>query len=155
MEDGAGDREALLHALAEATRLVGHSGNQPHALEHGLDAAGKRGGRDPVEGPVELQVVVDREALVEGRGFREDARSPADLLALRHRVQPQDPDLSGIRLNQPVQKSHGRGLSGPVRAQDTEDFADAYLERDAVDGDAVIEGPAESCGLDGELGRGR
>ena len=49
----------------------------------------------------------------------------------------------------PVQQAHRRGLSRPVRAQQSEDLARAHVEIEAVECDAAVEAPGEPTDRDG------
>src|SRR5262245_1336455 len=103
----------------------------------------------------EVEVLVDREAVVERRLLRHvpDPLPPA-LRAERSDL-AREPHLALARLHQPTQHLDGRRLSSPVGAEQAVDLAVAHLEVDALDCDELAERLAQSARADGDRAGGR
>ena len=65
------------------------------------------------------------------------------------------PDLAGIAAEQAEQHADGRGLAGPVGAEEAVHLSDLDLQVDAIEGTSGAEGLHEAPGLDGKRGHVR
>ena len=88
-----------------------------------------------VDAAVQLDVLGDRQVLVQGEPLAHVADVALDDLALGEDVAADDARLPAARRQQPGQHPDRRRLAGAVGAEESEDFAFAHVERDAIDGD--------------------
>jgi hypothetical protein len=102
---------------------------------------------------------VDHLATGEGRPERYVARHVRQPAVQRRDVPPgiaaEHPDRAAVRPQQAEQHPQGRGLSGPVRAQEAMHLAGAHLQIEAVEGPGAPEGLDQARAVDGQVGDGR
>ena len=125
----ARERSDLIRATIAKARLV------EHPLDRALDVVAF------LEPGEEAQVLLDREAPVEGRLLRD----PADLAGHAH--------AAGVRIADAGEDREQGRLAGPVRTDHGEELARSSRERDVVKGHTAAERMADALGF--EHGRGR
>ena len=134
-------------------RIVHHGMRQPHALlvalgqladrlVHDLvdaaqvaelaDARTLAGCRHPPDVRDELEVVVDEHIVIQGCGFRQVPQNFFDFQGLLVDGIVFHPDAARGRFQKARQHAQGGGFSGPVRAQQPQNFALADIEGDVV-----------------------
>jgi hypothetical protein len=108
----------------------------PH---HGVDPRAPLAGGDALDARDELEVLAHGHVRVERRGFRQVARAPLRLDRVRENVVAGDGCVALGRRHVAGQYPHGRGLAGPVRAEEPEDFSSFDAEAHIVHGgDAAV-----------------
>ena len=112
--------------------------------------------RELVQPPEHDQVLAPGQVLVDRGVLPGQADDRAKLLRLLDDVEARDRGVAGVRLQQRREDAHGRGLAGPVRAEQSQDRAFGDLEVHAVEcADLVLAGPIdldEAFGGDGVHG---
>jgi hypothetical protein len=156
LEQGTGDRQALLHAQRVAAEPVLAAVAEADLVQHH---------RDPLDGGADAlreqgQVLPARERGEEA-GLLHDGPDPADHPRERSRHDlVEQPHLAGVGPDQPEQHPDGGRLAGAVGSQEAVHAAAGHpqveLGHSHLPSPAGTVGLAESVGLDSELGgRGR
>jgi hypothetical protein len=124
VQEGAREREALLHAAREALHGALSPGLDLHLGEHGADT--RLGVADAVELRVESEILRGGQFAIE----KATVAQPADPAAERRRraLLPEDPQATRRRLQQRGEQLDERRFAGPVRPEDREAFAGTDLE---------------------------
>ncbi len=119
-EHGLGDGEALAHALGVGADRAGEGVAEARDLQGLLQVGVLR--RASGRLPVQLQVLAAGEVREEARALDERADPGEDGGARADRV-AEDPDLTGVRLDQAHQHAQGGRLARAVRTQEAEHLA--------------------------------
>jgi len=101
---------------------------------------------------IELEIVFRGEALVKAGVFEQRSGAGPDLAGVRSSVEAENLGAAGGRLEKAQQHPNGGGLTGPVRAKETEDGAGFHLERESIDGAHGREVARQGLGADGNVG---
>ena len=155
VEQGARDRELLLHALAERAGHLVPPIPQAEEPEIALDALGPDRGVQAVEPPEEIEVGDGRQLVVQARRLGQDADPRPDRIGLGADVEAIDRGRAFGRLDERREQPDGRRLARAVGAEQAEELASVDLEVDAADRPAVAESPPEVDGAQRDRARGR
>ena len=120
MDQGARQRELLFHASGEAVSDAGVEGRQPDQLEQ-LTAASPPF-RDAVHESEELDVLVDRQILVEGELLGHVADFLLDIFPFPVDIVPGHPDPTRGGIGKTAQNPDGGRFSGTIGTQETNDL---------------------------------
>ena len=133
VQQGAGDRQALLHAGRVAhERSVGDRFHVHDLQQIGRRTAG-RGGPEPVQAGEEVQVLAPGQTPVEGalvRGDEADRSLHGPVVA--RDVDAPDQRPSRRRQHQPGEDLEKGGLARAVGAQESQDLSRAHLEAQSI-----------------------
>jgi hypothetical protein len=118
VDEGAPERQLLAHPVAvvgdDLPRLVGEL-QRPEQL---LGPLGRGGAIEPVELPVDPQLLRSGQPLEEGEAVRHDADERLDLARVARQVPSEHARPARRRREQPGQHPHGGGLAGTVRPEE-------------------------------------
>ena len=126
MQQAGGKDEALLSAAGERARELLPTAGQPQAFEGVIDCIALRQLVQPAD---EVEVLADREVVVEAELLRQVADLPADLHALGAEVETEVGACARIWCQQPAQHADGGGLVARIRPETAADAAGANLRR--------------------------
>ncbi len=107
-------------------------------------------GGESVDAAVEVDVLLDRQILVERELLAHVADLGLDLLRLGRDVEAGDRARSGGRRQEAGEHPDRRRLAGPVRAEKAEDLAPPDVEGDPIDGHEVAEALLEVAQRNGD-----
>jgi hypothetical protein len=139
VQDRLSQSDTLLVALRELAAEAGRDVGDARLLHRRVDLRPQRLGSHAADPADEQQVVADGHVRVERRRFRQVADAALGLERLIEDVEPGNDGLAGGGRHVARQDAHGRGLAGPVGAEEAEDLALVDAERDVVDrGDAAV-----------------
>ena len=144
VEQGPGDGQLLLHALAERAGDVVAPVPQREQPQVPLDPLGARRGVQPVQPPEEVEVGRRRQLVVEARRLGQDADPGADLLGVLDDVEAVDRGAALARLDERGQQPDRRRLARAVRPEQAEHLAAEHLEVHPADRPQVAEPPAQT-----------
>ena len=134
MDHGLREADALPVALrqlgAQPVRQVGDL----DAFHHLPDALAPPGGRHALHLRHEIQILFDGHVGIEGRCFRQVARSAFGFDRLIEHIEPGDHGLALRSGHVARQDAHRGRLAGAVRTQEPENLAALDAEADVVDG---------------------
>ena len=147
------DVEAALHPAGVAARDAVGGVAQSDELEQLVDPLAQRGAAHRVDPALEHQVLAPGGLPVDARILRDVTGCTAHAVRMAHDVFTGDGRASGVGLRERRERTNGRRLAGAVRAEETEDLAVAYGERDAVKRLHVLVALAEVLGDDRVHGR--
>src|SRR5262249_12893429 len=99
----------------------------------------------------ELEVLADRQVVVEGELLRHVADALPDVLGPEVAALAREPHLAAAGIEQPAQHLDGGRLAGAVRPEQSVDLAVSDLEAHVVHGDERPELLREAAGTDGDL----
>src|SRR5436190_1490768 len=99
--------------------------------------------RESINAREEPDVLIDGEALVQGKALGHVADAPLDAFGVAAHVDAADGRGPARRLEQSAQHANRRRLARAVRAEEAEDLSLADVERQMIDGDEVAEAPRE------------
>ncbi len=149
MDEGAGQRGLLRHALRVVQdHLVGRF-LQLQQIEQGRDAAADFGDAEAVQSPDQLDLLGGGEALVEAERLRDDADAALDLHRLRAHVEARDARRPLGRRQQADQHVDGGRFARAVRPQEAENHPARHAQVQVIHGGEFIEAPRQVLGLDG------
>jgi TolB protein len=137
VQEGSTKREALDHPAGKRSGPLVARPPEPEALEHRAGALSSFG--QPVEPPVEVEVLEGRQLAVEERLVAEEA----DFGALRI-----DVELARGRRREPRAKAKERRLPGPVRPRHEHEPAARHLEVERVENALVAKPLGQVPGAD-------
>ena len=123
VEQGPGDRELLLHALAERAGDVVAPLPEREQAQVAFDALGAGGGVEVVQATEELEVVARRQLVVEARRLGQDADPRPDSVRLLADVEALDRRRALARGDERGEHPDRRRLAGPVGSQQAQDLA--------------------------------
>src|SRR5215208_3144678 len=155
---GAGQGDALLPPAAQRPHQLPRPRRQPQLVEQLGAALAPLDAQQPVYRGVEVQVLGDRQVLVQPELLRHVADALPDELRLPRHVVPHHRRLPRRRPQQPAEYADGRRLPRPVRPQKPEHLPALDAEVEMVHRDQRAEGARERMRLDGEtagMGNGR
>jgi hypothetical protein len=148
VDERAGQRQLLLHAVAVILDELAALGGELH----GLEQLGRSPGRDepvePVELPLDAKHLASGEALEEGQAVRDDADSPLHGETVPREVGAQDAGLPAGGAKQPGEHLHGGALPGAVRPQEAVEGPGRDAQVDGGHGGLAVEEAGQSPGLD-------
>ena len=148
------DVELPLHAAGVGARLPVGRGGQGELLEQFADTRAEPRSVEPVELPLQCQVLAPRGVDVHAGFLRHAPDGPPDGVGLLEHVETRHASNAGIRARQRVEDLHCRGLARAVRPEQPEDAAPRHHEREAVERPHVRRiGLDQRLGLDGEAAR--
>src|SRR5439155_11766819 len=153
------DRSAECHALlpppgqapGELAAAALEAGEGEHPPLPGLAPLG----RNAIDAGKEVEVLVDRQIVVEGKLLRHVANLLAHALGAQLADLAREPHVAGTRLEQAAEHLDRRGLPRPVGAEQSVDLAVAHLEIDSLDRLEGAEPLPEAAGTDGHRRVGR
>src|SRR6266545_2036618 len=116
-------------------------------LEQFVGALAELRPRQPEVAAVDDDVLADRQLEVERVLLRDDAEARADLRAVGHGIEAEDPKRPAGRRRHTPDHPHGRGLAGTIRSEETEGLATLDVEVDPVHGDERAEALDEPAGV--------
>ena len=128
VEQRPGDRELLLHALAERARNVVPPLPEREEPQVVLDPRCARAGIEPVEPAEEVEVGAGRQLVVEPGRLGQDPDPGADLLGMLGDVEAVHRGAPLARLDQRGEQPDRRRLARAVGAEQAEDLATEHLE---------------------------
>jgi hypothetical protein len=124
---------------------------EPEALEQFGDSRARRGARHLVHGREEVQVLADRQVLVQREALRHVADAPLQRLGVAGNLVAEHVDLAGARAQQAAQHADRRRFSGPIRPEEAVHLAFAHGEIDVVDGHERAEAFRQSLRVNGDV----
>ena len=134
--------------LREPVRGVG----QGEALEQLAGALLCRPAAHVVEPADHLEVLVPGQVLVDRRVLAGEADLGSERGSVPDHVEPGNARRAAVRREQRREDAYGRGLAGPVRAEQAQHGAPWYLEVDPVEGVHVLERLPKVVSFDGCVG---
>jgi hypothetical protein len=137
MDEGAGERQLLLHAAREAFGQPLAERSQARHLEQLLAAWPEVS--HPVDLGEELDVLVDGQVAIKREPLRQVAHALGDEAVLAGRVRVQHAHRPGIGVQEAAQQPDGRGLAGAVRPNQPEHLAPGDVEAQAGQGGSRAE----------------
>ena len=137
VHDAGGEREPLLPAAGERAGELVLAARQAEAVERLVDGLAEV--RQRIEPRDELEVLADRQILVEGEALRHVADLALDRLGLALDVVAEAGPLAGGRPEQAADQADRRRLAGAVRPEEADDLARRDLEVDIVHDGLVAE----------------
>jgi hypothetical protein len=141
VDQGAGQRQLLLHAAGEAVRETAAERRQAQAVQQLV--APRPPVVDAVDGGEEGDVLVDREIAVEREALGQVADPAAELGASPDGVDAAGAHRPAVRRQQSEDDAQGGRLAGAVRADQAEHLAALDAEADVVDRHQVAIAPDE------------
>ncbi len=151
MHERAGERETLLDAAGKRAGVHVLLPGELEDLDDLLPPRRDLVGRHEVHLGEELDVLVDREVVVERELLRHVADARLHAVGVLHDVDAVDGGRSLARREQATEHPDRRRLAGAVRAEESEDAPSRHLEVEVIDGDEVAEPTHEAAALDGEI----
>ena len=139
VDEAAGDDQPALHAAGEVLDLVGPALAQLGEVEQLSGPLPHLCAAQSEEPPVDPQVLLDGELLVEQVLLRAVADACPDLLPVDGRVETEDAQLAARHRRDARDHPHRRGLPRPVGSEEPERFTLAHLDVDGVDSGEVAE----------------
>ena len=130
----SGDLEPPPLAAAVARDRSFENLREPERADDLADPPARRRRRDIPEARVDLEVAPAAQRAVHDRLLEHDAAHPAGSGRVGHDIDAVEPRAAAGRLDRGRQHAHGRGLAGPVLAEQAEDLARGDLEVKALDG---------------------
>ncbi len=130
----AGQAELLLHAAGQAAGQA--RGERTQAGHVHQLAVARRAGRfrHPLEIGIEVEVLLDREILVEAEALRHVADRALHCQRMGRRVHVQHADAAAVRQEQAGGQAHQRRLAGAVGADQAGDHAAMQLQAHVAQG---------------------
>ena len=132
MEQTHAQIEAAFHASGECLDLVAGAFGKPHPAEGLIDPIGEFRTRKAIERTPERKIVPGGEVFVDRDLLWHHAEVHLDLLWLDPDIALINENPSTIGLEDPADHRDGRGFSGAVGAEETEDLAVVDIEGDVV-----------------------
>ena len=139
MENGAAEGEALAPAAGKIARERRFAPVQAGHVEDELPPCRQPLAGEAVDSAEELDVLVDRQQLVERELLRHVADAAFDAFRILRDVDAADERGAAGRPQQAAQHADGGGLARAVGAQEAEDLARLDAEGQVVHGDEVTE----------------
>src|SRR3990172_6629265 len=147
VQQGARQRETLLHPPREGTNRVAPARRQTHLVEGFLHTRLEI--NEPVHSPVEAQILFGREGAVEQRLVRQHADAPAHLGGLLRQAAPGHAHIAEGGAHQGGQDANEGRLAGPIRSEQNDELARRDPEVDLAQNHARAEGLGKVAHLDG------
>ena len=148
-----GEREPLLPPARERPGPRAAVGDEPGVVEHRREPGAPATPPEPEDLGREVEVLLDREILVEREVLGHVADRGAQALGVARHAVAEHLRRAGGRLEEPHQHAHERRLARSVRAEAAEDLAPLHREVDPVDRDARAEAAREPARHDRDRGR--
>src|SRR5262245_7829664 len=148
VHEGARDLEPSLHASGERAHQALAPVEQLDEHEHVLDAKAALGRRHAVDQAVEIEVLVKREAVVEGRLLEHDAEALPRGERLFHHIDAADAGGPAVGLQDGAKDMPESGLAGAVGAEQREQLTRPYREAYVVERKRAAEPLAHSIDFD-------
>ncbi len=148
-QDAGAERQALLPAARQLAGQLALAALQAQPLDGGARLPGGVG--EAVDAGDELQVLQDRQVLVEREALRHVADVVLDLLALGADVVAERRAAAAVGRQQPAQHAQGGGLAGAVGAEEAVDLAAAHAHRQVAHDHLAAEGLGQPLDLDGDV----
>ena len=133
MHDADREAGALADAGGQVLGLLALGLREREALAERTPAALERRAGEPVEPGVELDVLAQREALVQAHLLAHVADPVAHAARVADDVHAVDLDRARRRPDEADQHADGRALAGAVGAEEGEDRARRHFDREVVD----------------------
>ena len=152
VDGGRREREPLLPPARERPGPRAAVGDEPGVVEHRREPGAPATPPEPEDLGGEVEVLLDREILVEREVLGHVADRGAQALGVARHAVAEHLRRAGGRLEEPHQHAHERRLARAVRPEAAEDLAPPHGEVDAVDGDARAEAAREPAGQDRDRG---
>src|SRR5262249_52017105 len=146
---GGARRQPLLHAARPAARERAALALAARELQPPLLASRPPIARHPVDAGEEIEVLLDREVVVERELLGHVAELLPDVLRTQLTDLARQSHLARARRQQAAEHLDRGGLARPVGAEQSVDLAVAHLEIDALDRDEVAECLAQAARADG------
>ena len=151
MKSRHGEREALLPAARQgAGKLLSPLG-EAELVERCFDPL-----TPPVEAAdagAELEILLDRQILVEREALGHIAGPPLHLPGLGNDVEAERLSLAAVGGEKTAKHAQGRRLPRPVGAEEAGDPALVYLDREILDDPAAVERLVETADVDRDAHR--
>jgi hypothetical protein len=155
VHEGAGDLEPSLHARGERPHHVPAPFRELDEVEHRLDPAAALRRRDAIDQPVEIEVLVQGQAIVEARLLEHDAEAAPGRQRILHHVDAVDAGAAAVGPQDGAEDMSQGGLAGAIGPEQREQFVAAHLEADVVQRQGPAEPLAHSLDRDRGLRHGR
>ena len=155
VDERARELETALHAAGQTPGSPAPDVPQVEELEDLAGPAPPAREHHPEQRPHEVDVLADRQVRVERERLGHVAEPLAGLAPEPARLLAQHPDRAGCRGQGPRQKPDGRRLARARRSDQAEDRPGGDDQRDAVDGELVVEPHRDVVDDDRGVGRGR
>ena len=149
VDEGAGNREALLHAAREGTSTIVRAMVELDQAQQLVDASARFRSLQPVQARKERQVLTCGQIAVKHRLVRDETDAGTQNVGLFKGVDTENPQLTASRPRQKGKLAQKRGLSGAIGAKDGEERALWQLQVEAVERTAAAELLDEPSGLNG------
>ncbi len=149
MDEGGGEVEAPLHSPRVGADTPIGRGGEVDPLEQVVGAAAALGGRDPLQRRLQADQLAAGHQRVQGSFLQGDPDRGADGPRLGDHVVAGDGGAAAGGEQQSGEHPHRGRLAGPVRAEEGEDLALAYLDVYSLHGEHIVEGTLESFYDDG------
>src|SRR5690606_19581085 len=146
VHDAGGEREALLPAARQRARELVLPIGQSESVERPVDIVAPR--RELVEPRDEVEVLPDREVLVEREALRHVADLALDQVGLGPDIVAEHLAAAGIGAEQAADHPDRGRLAGTVRAEEADDLAALYAEVDMVDDHPTVEALGQARHVD-------
>lgn len=148
VQDGTGERQALLEAERQVLRRHVVDGAEIEDLSHELDSLALSGAGKAVDAREEIQVLQDAQIAVEGEFLRHVAEPVARLGGVAPQIEAGDASFAGGRLQKPAQHLESGRLAGAVRPEQAENLTARDVEGDVVGSGEIAEALCESACFD-------
>jgi hypothetical protein len=132
VQQPSSDLEPAFHATRERSDAFPAAIPQLHQGQHLADPLLSDTARNAVRVPVEPQVLLRAQGLVERRLLEDQSDGAADVVPVSDDVEAVDRGTSRRRPEQRAQHADRGRLAGPVRPQEAEDIALGHLEAHAL-----------------------
>ncbi len=155
MEEGLGERDALLEALREvADHAPGHR-REVEAFDGALDGLLEPGSRQAASPTGEAQEAPHAQVGVETRRLGRESDAGVDVPGVRRGGEPVDPHAARAGQQVAGDETDEGGLAGAVGTEQAEGLAGGDVEIDSVHGPLVAEAARQAARLHGNASRGR
>src|SRR5262245_31756699 len=154
MEDRAAERQPLTPTTREVARQGPLAALESSHLQDELTTSGQTLAREAIDPAEEMNVLIDREQLVQRKALRHVADALLDRFWIGGNVDAVNFRGPGGWPKQTAQHPNRRRLAGAVAAEEAEDLSATHVERQTIHGDELTESPGEIADFDGEVSHG-
>ena len=133
VDEGAGDLEPPLHAGRKRAHQAVAPVGKLDELQQFVDAAAAPRARHAIDEAMEIEVLVDRQAVVEARLLEHHAEAAPRLQRPGDDIDAVDGGAAAVGPEDGAEDVQQRRLAGAVRAEQREQFAAADVEADCVE----------------------
>src|SRR5262249_36280638 len=149
MNERACDFKAPLHARRQGAHEALPPVGELHEREHLVDALPSQRGRHAIDEAVEVQVLVERQAIVEARLLEHDAKIPTTLDWILDDIDAVDAGGAAVGPQDGAKDVQQGRLAGAVGAKQREQLIRLHLEADIIESERAAVALAHGDDLDG------